>query len=139
MAKLYDVYEHPKERIKRDKAGRGGRKSDRRFLSPLEMAIVSQDTKNYNGMKKRGEMKDEANGYMCVCGCGNRGCIIQSSYASNGNPAGAELLRNIMGKSKSNKRTFEQKNKLAEKAALAAANALAIQRAGFDSKTSFRN
>jgi hypothetical protein len=128
MAKLYDVYEHPKEKIKREKAERykNGKKG-RRFLTPLEMAIISQDIKNDNGRKKRGEMKSYGNDYLCVCGCGCRGCVVPGSYKGEENPAGIELLKRIMTKNKpSTKRNVDERNELAIKAA------------GFDTITSFR-
>jgi hypothetical protein len=129
MAKLYEVNEHPKEATKRDKARswRRKNKNGRRFFTPLEMAIIYQDERNYNGMKKRGELKNEANGYISECGCGARGCCVHGSYKGKENPAGAELLKRIMNKSKQPiKRLVDERNKLAIKAA------------GFDTNTSFR-
>ena len=130
MAKFYEVNEHPKERIKRKKAQSWKRKSKtrRRFFTPLEMAIISQDAKNYNGMKKRGEMPDHANGVIVECGCGACGCCVHSSFKSAEKPEGAELLKKIMTKGKKSKKKTEKDIQ----------NELAISRNGFDSKTSFK-
>ena len=87
MANLYDIYEHPKEQIKRDKAqhwtrkgsGRGGRR--KRFYSQKDMAILKHDLSVFNSQlnRKEVELRGE-NRYVCECGCGNVGCFVISSF-----------------------------------------------------------
>ena len=127
MAKLYEVEENSKDKLKREKSSNYRRKGERRFYSNLEMSIVKQDIANYNGAKKRGEMRDEPNGYIVECGCGGRGCFVHNSYKGKTNEKGIELLKNIMNKSKkaNNKEKDEQ-------------NELIIKKNGFDTKISFR-
>lgn len=84
MSKLYDVNQHPKEALKRDKAGswrRGaGSKGGRRFYSQLDMSIIKHDIAVRNSQVNRGEIKDKPNGYISHCGCGAVGCFVHGSF-----------------------------------------------------------
>lgn len=120
MAKLYNVYEHPKERIKRKKACKGGR-----FYSNLEMAIIKHDQAVHNAQIKR-EAQDGNNGLIYECGCGGLGCFLHRNYKGQTNQSGIDLLNRIMSNAKKARKPIKDKR-----------NELSIKMAGFDSN-SFR-
>lgn len=93
MADLYDIYEHPKEEIKRHKSGvpkktgRNGR--SHRFYSQKDMSILKHDLAAFNSQVNRGETKLRGeNRYVCECGCGCVGCFVISSFESQKRPCG---------------------------------------------------
>lgn len=122
MAKLYNAYEHPKERLKREKASRG-----ERFYSNLEMSIIKHDQAVHNAQVKRGEAQAGNNNLIYECGCGARGCFLHRNYKGQTNQTGIDLLNRIMSNAKKARKPIKDEK-----------NELSIKMAGFDSKTSFR-
>jgi hypothetical protein len=88
MAKLYDIYEHPKERIKREKAEHWRRNTKngrgRRFYTAKDLAIIKHDQADTNARKKRGEIEDNPLNGIHPCGCGAVGCFIHMSRKNSG-------------------------------------------------------
>ena len=123
MAKLHNVYEHPKEYQKRHNI----KYNHRRFISNVEMSIIKHDQAVHNAQVKRNEKKAGNNGLIYDCGCGGRGCFLHRNYKGLTNQAGIDLLNKIMSNAKKAKKPIKDER-----------NELAISRAGFDSKTSFR-
>lgn len=58
------------------------RRSDNRFYTSLDMAIIKKDAASHNAQVKRGEIPDYANNYISVCGCGAEGCFIHGGFHS---------------------------------------------------------
>lgn len=70
MAKLW-------EKIKKRKHSR---KSNNRFYTSRDMAIVKHDVAVRNSRIKRGDITTTNNHQIYECGCGAEGCFIHSSY-----------------------------------------------------------
>lgn len=122
MAKLYNAYEHPKEKIKRNNR----KYKHRRFYSNLEMSIIKHDEAVHNSETKRGSTSAGNNHVIYECGCGCRGCFLHRNYtATNENSEGISLLRNIMNKTKPIKKDSHLTIKWLQ-------NDLIMRRNGFD-------
>lgn len=55
-------------------------KKGKRFYTPLDMAIVKKDIATYNAKRKRKEVPNHPNQYICECGCGVEGCFIHGTF-----------------------------------------------------------
>jgi hypothetical protein len=109
MAKLYDIEESLKTERNRNRAMR------RFFYSSKDMSIIKHDIAVKNSRIKRGEEKDHAYNRIYPCGCGGAGCFLHTGYDNKKQTTEVDLDK--------------QKKE----------NELAILKAGFDPKTSFRS
>lgn len=60
----------------------------RRFYTTLDMSVLKHDIAVVNAQRKRGELPNNSNQYICCCGCGVEGCFIHGSSETtkrNGN------------------------------------------------------
>lgn len=58
-------------------------RSQKRFYTALDMAVIKHDDAVENSREKRGEIKRFGNRRHSVCGCGVEGCFVHVNYESD--------------------------------------------------------